>query len=307
MLVALSPLGGAGTQFFDANGSLLVGGRLYTYAAGTTTPLATYTDSTGNTAHTNPIELDSAGRVPGGAIWLSLVGYKFVLTDANDSVISTWDGIRNIDATGVPFTPPANLGFGVGTNTVSEGLVDLANNQINTAATNTPPGAILMYGGTTAPSGWLVCDGSAKAAADYTALFAVIGSTFNTGGEGTGNFRLPDLRSRFPIGAGTGGLFTTRDLGSSGGEEKHTLDMSEIPYHHHTVPNHSHTYEKPTPTGAYLAYDYTTSGSGDIPVIGIVSSQATGDAGAGNTSSEGVGLAHNNMPPFLAVNFIIKT
>ena len=68
--VSLSIFGGVGAQFFDNNGVILSGGKIYTYEAGTTTPLATYTSSTGNTAHTNPIVLDAAGRVPaGGEIW----------------------------------------------------------------------------------------------------------------------------------------------------------------------------------------------------------------------------------------------
>jgi hypothetical protein len=82
MTVNLSMLAGAGAQFFDNNGVPLAGGLVYTYAAGTTTPQATYTTSSGGTAHANPIVLDSAGRVPsGGEIWLTdAVSYKFVLS-----------------------------------------------------------------------------------------------------------------------------------------------------------------------------------------------------------------------------------
>ena len=71
MTVNLSALAGAGQQFFDNNGNPLSGGKLYTYAAGTTTPKTTYTSITGLTAHTNPIVLDSAGRVATGEIWLT--------------------------------------------------------------------------------------------------------------------------------------------------------------------------------------------------------------------------------------------
>lgn len=95
MPVTLSPLAGAGQQFFDNNGNPLTGGKLYTYSAGTTTPLAAYTTNSGAIAHTNPIILDSAGRVPsGGEIWLTLgVGYKFVLATSTDVVIATYDNI----------------------------------------------------------------------------------------------------------------------------------------------------------------------------------------------------------------------
>ena len=75
----LSSFAGAGAQFFDDNGNPLTGGKVYTYAAGTTTPLATYTTSTGAVANTNPIILDAAGRTP-NEIWL-IAGtlYKFIV------------------------------------------------------------------------------------------------------------------------------------------------------------------------------------------------------------------------------------
>ncbi|MFZ9845254.1 MAG: sialate O-acetylesterase [Candidatus Nanopelagicaceae bacterium] len=82
-------------QFFDANGNPLVGGKLYTYAAGTTTPLATYTDSTGASANTNPVILDSRGEAN---VWLEDAQYKFVLQDANSALIWTVDNINTADA-----------------------------------------------------------------------------------------------------------------------------------------------------------------------------------------------------------------
>ena len=94
MAVYLSPVGGVAAQFFDNNGVILSGGKLYTYAAGTTTPQATYTTSAGNVAHTNPVVLNSAGRVPSsGEIWLTSQEYKFILKDTNDVTIATYDNI----------------------------------------------------------------------------------------------------------------------------------------------------------------------------------------------------------------------
>ena len=101
MAVNISPLGGAAAQFFDNNGVILSGGKLHTYAAGTTTPAATYTSSSGGTAHTNPIILDSAGRVPSGEIWLTgTTQYKFVLKTSADVLIATYDNIWGIGAAG---------------------------------------------------------------------------------------------------------------------------------------------------------------------------------------------------------------
>lgn len=92
--VSLSIFGGVGAQFFDNNGIPLSGGKIYTYEAGTTTPLATYTSSSGNTAHTNPIILDAAGRVAaGGEIWNALQLYKFVLMTNADVTIATYDNV----------------------------------------------------------------------------------------------------------------------------------------------------------------------------------------------------------------------
>jgi hypothetical protein len=99
MAVFLSPVGGAAAQFFDNNGIILSGGKLYTYAAGTTTPQVTFTSSSGNTNHSNPIILDSAGRVPGGEIWITAQAYKFVLNDANNVLIATYDNIIGSGAT----------------------------------------------------------------------------------------------------------------------------------------------------------------------------------------------------------------
>lgn len=96
--VSLSPVAGAGWQFFDNNGNPLSGGKLFTYAAGTTTNQATYTSSSGNTAHTNPIVLDSAGRVPGNEVWLANgQSYKFLLKTSTDVQLWSVDNVSGIN------------------------------------------------------------------------------------------------------------------------------------------------------------------------------------------------------------------
>jgi hypothetical protein len=102
MAVNLSALAGAGQQFFNDSGVILSGGKLYSYAAGTTTPQATYTSASGSTAHTNPIILNSAGRVATGEIWLTAgSNYKFALYTSADVLITTWDNITGINGTGI--------------------------------------------------------------------------------------------------------------------------------------------------------------------------------------------------------------
>jgi hypothetical protein len=105
MSVTPSPIGGFAAQFFDNNGVILSGGKIYTYAAGTTTPQATYTSAAGVTPHANPIILDSAGRVPGGEIWLTdgLV-YKFVIETAASILIGTYDNITGVNSNFVNYT-----------------------------------------------------------------------------------------------------------------------------------------------------------------------------------------------------------
>jgi hypothetical protein len=99
MAVFLSPVGGVAAQFFTNTGAVLTGGKLYTYAAGTTTPLPSYTTGVGNVARTNPVVLDAAGRVPdSGEIWITSAPYKFVLKDSNDVLIATYDNISGIGA-----------------------------------------------------------------------------------------------------------------------------------------------------------------------------------------------------------------
>lgn len=104
MAVNLSPIWGAGAQLLDNSGNVLSGGKIYTYAAGTTTQVTTFTDGSGTTAHSNPIVLNSAGRVP-YEIWLTDgQNYKFVLKDSNDVLIGTWDNLSGINSNFIAYT-----------------------------------------------------------------------------------------------------------------------------------------------------------------------------------------------------------
>jgi len=110
MSVNLSPLGGAGWQFFDNNGVPLSGGLLYTYLSGTTTPQVTYTSASGSIANSNPIVLDSSGRPP-NEIWLvGGVSYKFVLQNSSASQIWSMDNINGLPSAGVESSVTATAG-----------------------------------------------------------------------------------------------------------------------------------------------------------------------------------------------------
>ena len=114
----LSAFAGAGAQFFDDNGVPLVGGKLYSYAAGTSTLLATYTTSAGTVANTNPIILNAAGRTP-NEIWQATgVLIKFVVYNATNELIGSYDGIPSIND---PFGINSQLSSIAGTNTITAG------------------------------------------------------------------------------------------------------------------------------------------------------------------------------------------
>jgi hypothetical protein len=105
MAVNLSPVFGVAGQLFDNNGNPLAGGKIFTYTAGTTTPAATFTSASGAIAHSNPIVLDGAGRVPSGEIWLTDgIQYKFVVEDAASNLIGTYDNLSGINSNFVAFT-----------------------------------------------------------------------------------------------------------------------------------------------------------------------------------------------------------
>ena len=112
----LSALAGAGAQFFDNNGNVLSGGKVYTYAAGTTTPAATYTSNLGSAANSNPIILDSAGRPP-QEIWFPIgTTFKFVVKTSTDTLIGTYDNIPSIND---PYSEGSLLSNVTGTNTIA--------------------------------------------------------------------------------------------------------------------------------------------------------------------------------------------
>lgn len=150
-------------------------------------------------------------------------------------------------------------------------------------ATAVPVGTVAMYGGGTAPSGWLKCDGSAVSRTTYVDLFNVLGTTYGAG-DGSTTFNLPDARGRAPVGAGQGTGLTNRVRGATGGAETHTLTTAEMPVHSHNQ-----------------AWQYTQGSGPDIAFTNV------GGGYGQATTSTGGGSAHNNMQPFWVPEFIIKT
>lgn len=129
MAVNLSYIGGAGWQFFNNNGAPLSGGKIYTYAAGTTTPQTTFTSNSGLQANPNPVILDSAGRTP-EQIWVtSGILTKYIITDSDNVVIRTWDNVGDTisanqlsEPSGSSFIGYIQAGFGAIATTVQTRL-----------------------------------------------------------------------------------------------------------------------------------------------------------------------------------------
>lgn len=140
------------------------------------------------------------------------------------------------------------------------------------------------------PAGFMFCDGRELNIADQPALYESIGDKFNTTGDGVITFNIPDMRGRSPIGAGQGASLTERLLGDNGGEEEHTLTTEEMP-------EHNHDHSRPTSWGSDQGPGASIGWSRDNGV-GANSNQPTANAGGGQ--------AHNNMPPFLVLNWLIK-
>ena len=176
-----------------------------------------------------------------------------------------------------------------------------------------PVGMIMPFAGSVVPEGWLLCDGSAVSRTQYARLFQVIGTTYGAG-DGSTTFNLPNLKGRVPVGLNTADTdFNT--LGKTGGEKSVTLTVSQMPSHnHYTVinttidGNHSHSYananwyEVPYLSGSQSYTFYSSAGSYYSTSTSLNHSHTI----SGTTTSTGGGQAHNNLQPYLVVNYIIK-
>lgn len=324
-------------RMLDTNGALAVDWTITTYVGGSTTPLATYSDSALTSLNTNPVVVDASGfyriYVAAGVIVKAVV--------KNELGALQW--------TDDPLEP------------------QLDQAPAAAAATPVPTGGILAYGGAAAPTGYLLCAGALVSRATYAALFTAIGTTYGAG-DGSTTFGLPDLRGKFPLGVAASGTGST--LGGTGGAIDH---VHTGPSHTHTGPSHTHTGPSHTHTGPShthtiaghthtIAHTHTVprdgwGGATNTPALGgrlsvgdaagsgeeadafqatvdITTSAAsaadsgstslttaaggtgvtsadgtglTGASGTGDTGASGTGNTGTANPPYQAVSFIIKT
>lgn len=284
----------------DSNGFPLAGGKLFSYVAGTSTPLATYLNQDLAVGHenTNPTILDASGRAN---VWVQDgIAYKFVLKDALDNTLWTQDNVQ---------VPTAGVSSGGG-------------GPAPPPTTAIPTGSIVPYAGSVAPTDWLLCDGSGVSRTTYNALFLVCGETYGPG-NGSTTFNLPNLQQRFPLGKSVAGVGAT--LGSTGGQIDH---VHSGPSHSHTISVHTHTLPAHAHTLAANAFGPSVSGDqtarpNELLLTGVgggfmagtnpasTSTQIATDTGVANPPvTAGAGGTQNTgtaNPPFLTLNFIIKT
>jgi len=161
---------------------------------------------------------------------------------------------------------------------------------------------IIMFAGNFAPRGWAFCQGQILSIAQNTALFSLLGTTY--GGNGQTTFALPDLRGRVPVGTGQGPGLPSIDLGEVSGEPTHTLIITEIPAHTHTfaVQANNAAANTANPTNHTLAVGQTAANEN---VSMYTNAAPNTNLPAGNTGIAGGSQPHNNMQPFLGMNYII--
>ena len=298
-------------RFKETNeaGVPLVGGKLWTYIAGTTTPLATYSD-VDNTPNTNPVILDSFGEAD---VLLGASSYKFLLTDSLDNLVWERDNIS---------IPQVENGFSTGD--------------------------IKFALKTVADSGWVLMDdksiGSAgsgatgRANSDTQALFLLLWANVSnayapvSGGRGATaaadwaadkRLTLPKSLGRTLATYGSGSGLTSRSLGEYLGEENHILTEAELATHTHIQDTHNHTQNAhghnaknaqgsvvaPTSGQGFAALDalqsgYSTNVGTGVPYIEATT--AVNQTTVATNQSTGSSTAHNNMQPTLFVNTMIK-
>ena len=154
-------------------------------------------------------------------------------------------------------------------------------------------GSIVPWGGTSAPTGWLECDGSAVSRTTYSALFTAIGTTYGSG-DGSTTFNVPDIRGRTVCGKDNmGGSSADRvtdanadSLGGSLGAETHTLTIAEMPLHNHYI---------------------VSKNSGTVGNLGVALCAAEASDDTITSNDRGGGGSHNNCQPSLTMAYIIKT
>lgn len=179
-------------------------------------------------------------------------------------------------------------------NHIEDGIASAAQTA-DAALAATPAGVVVAFAGNTPPMGWLLCKGQSVPRGSYPNLFAAIGTTY--GSVDASTFNVPDLSMRYPIGVLNGDV-SLGTVGATGGERNHSLTVSELPSHTHKVRSSGSIWSGGV--GIYQT-DASSGSKWDLPGkdTGGGKDYLIGGATGGNA-------AHNNLPPYVVMNYIIK-
>jgi len=190
------------------------------------------------------------------------------------------------------------------TNTGSTAFI-LNKPTIPTTTDPVPTGTVSAFAGSAAPTGYVLCDGAEYDETTEASLFAVLSTTYNTGGETANHFRVPDLQGRVIAGMGGSLLSGTDAVGDEGGVKEHTLLETELPAHDHLTLNNNAGNSGNNVTATNSA-SFSTSFGGDSSYI-MRAPSANPIANIGLSSETGGDSAHPNVQPTIILNYIIKT
>lgn len=163
-------------------------------------------------------------------------------------------------------------------------------------------GEIRIFAGNFAPKGWELCSGQLLAIRQYTALFSILGVQY--GGDGNNTFALPNLNGRVAIGQGAGPGLSPRTVGQAVGSEAVTLLASELPVHTHTPMGNSQVGSSSDPANAVWS-EFGVGGRGGITPVNLFNPTPDTAMSPLALDVSGGSQPHNNMQPYLAMNFII--
>lgn len=299
------------TGVFSSNGVNII--AAVSSAAGTVTSVATGTGLTGGPiTSTGTISLANTAVTAG--TYGPSAGCPTITIDAQGRITAASNGTLTVSGggTGVNSFPSGAVLIGNGTSGILTVSADTQGNILTvsgsawasstpSAAGGVPTGTIFDFGGSSAPSGYLMCYGQSVSSTTYTALFSVIGYTY---GGSSGSFTIPDCRGRVTAGKDdmggsaanrltvSGAGIAATNLGASGGTQTHILTTAQLAVHNHS---HSHTFS------------FSDGGGGSNYAAPSPGSPSGSQATSTDSTNAGSGDAHQNTQPTIIFNKIIKT
>lgn len=307
-VASVSPGGEVSAQTVTTTGDISVNGGKFIGTAASTppTPTVTPTGGTGATAYSYAVvgvtadgrdtKESTVGSTSTGVAFGSLTQSVYNLVQW--SAMSNVAGIRVIRTAGgtsqgqitTTLLPPTATSF-KDTGLAASGYSAATSNPGGEAYFTNYTGIVVPFAGSTAPTNWLLCDGSAVSRTTFASLFALVGTTYGAG-DGSTTFNVPDLRGRTVHGVGSVGSNSqpTLALASTGGEQNHTLTSTEMPSHQHRQ-----------------AASISSTGNNNVASGGVNGTIDSLGSTTVNTQLTGGGGAHNTMAPYIALNYIIHT